>query len=92
MEFCRADKQAPHGEEECLTGELKPFGKGEHRLFSGNRWLEFTSTGLMATNVLMRDVPSKRYAQVGATGNRFFTLEGAVSIPQGAIVCRGFMQ
>jgi hypothetical protein len=46
----------------------------------------------MATNVLMRDVPSKRYAQVGATGNRFFTLEGAVSIPQGAIVCRGFMQ
>ncbi|RSH92939.1 hypothetical protein EHS25_008385 [Saitozyma podzolica] len=67
MEFCRADQQAPHGEEECLTG-------------------------LMATNVLMRDVPSKRYAQVGATGNRFFTLEGAVSIPQGAIVCRGFMQ
>jgi eukaryotic translation initiation factor 2C len=22
MEFCRADQQAPHGEEECLTGEL----------------------------------------------------------------------
>lgn len=46
----------------------------------------------MATNVLMRDVPNKRYAQVGATGNRFFSLEGASPIPQGGIVCRGFMQ
>jgi eukaryotic translation initiation factor 2C len=46
----------------------------------------------MATNVLMRDLPSKKYAQVGATGNRFFTLTGAVPIPQGAVVCKGFMQ
>lgn len=93
MEFCRADKQAPHGEEECLTGELSASVKSrEHRWFPGNRWSELTNAGLMATNVLMRDVPSKRYAQVGATGNRFFTLEGAVSILQGAIVCRGFMQ
>ncbi|KAK8865920.1 hypothetical protein IAR55_001068 [Kwoniella newhampshirensis] len=49
-------------------------------------------TGLMATNVLMRDLPSKKYAQVGATGNKFFSLAGAVAIPQGAVVCKGFMQ
>ncbi|ORY32296.1 Piwi domain-domain-containing protein [Naematelia encephala] len=53
---------------------------------------EACMTGLMATNVLLRDVPSKRYAQVGAAGNRFFTLEGAIPIAQGGIVCRGFMQ
>jgi hypothetical protein len=46
----------------------------------------------MATNVLMRDLPSKRYAQVGATGNRFFTIRDAVPIPHGAVVCKGFMQ
>lgn len=46
----------------------------------------------MATNVLMRDVPSKKYSQVGATGNRFFTLDGAKPIAHGALVCRGFMQ
>ncbi|WVW82289.1 hypothetical protein I302_104295 [Kwoniella bestiolae CBS 10118] len=49
-------------------------------------------TGLMATNVLMRDVPSKTFAQVGTTGNKFFTMAGAVAIPQGAVVCKGFMQ
>ncbi|WWC66253.1 uncharacterized protein I206_100154 [Kwoniella pini CBS 10737] len=49
-------------------------------------------TGLMATNVLMRDFPSRTYAQVGATGNKFFSIAGAVAIPQGAIVCKGFMQ
>ena len=46
----------------------------------------------MATNVLMRDLPNKKYAQVGATGNRFFTMKDAVPIAQGAIVCKGFMQ
>ncbi|WWD17893.1 hypothetical protein CI109_102338 [Kwoniella shandongensis] len=49
-------------------------------------------TGLMATNVLLRDVPSKRYAQVGAAGNKFFSMAGAVAIPQGGVVCKGFMQ
>ncbi|WWC86242.1 uncharacterized protein L201_001115 [Kwoniella dendrophila CBS 6074] len=49
-------------------------------------------TGLMATNVLMRDFPSKTYAQVGATGNKFFSMAGAIAIPQGAVVCKGFMQ
>ncbi|WVQ85375.1 hypothetical protein IAT38_007540 [Cryptococcus sp. DSM 104549] len=49
-------------------------------------------TGLMATNVLLRDVPSKTYAQVGATGNKFFSMKDAVAIPQGAVVCKGFMQ
>nr|XP_018267308.1 uncharacterized protein I303_01293 [Kwoniella dejecticola CBS 10117]OBR89466.1 hypothetical protein I303_01293 [Kwoniella dejecticola CBS 10117] len=49
-------------------------------------------TGIMATNVLMRDFPSKTYAQVGATGNKFFSMAGAIAIPQGAIVCKGFMQ
>ena len=46
----------------------------------------------MATNVLMRDLPSKKYAQVGASGNRFFTMDGAATISQGAVVCQGFMQ
>ena len=46
----------------------------------------------MATHILLRDVPSKTYAQVGAAGNRFFTSEGARPIPQGGMVCRGFMQ
>lgn len=46
----------------------------------------------MTTNVLLRDVPSKTYAQVGATGNRFFTLDRAVPLPQGGICCRGFTQ
>ncbi len=46
----------------------------------------------MAANVLLRDVPSKKYAQVGATGNRFFSMDGAIPISQGAVVCRGFMQ
>jgi len=46
----------------------------------------------MATNVLLRDVPSKKYAQVGASGNRFFSSEGAVPIAHGAVVCKGFMQ
>ncbi|OCF55470.1 hypothetical protein L486_06954 [Kwoniella mangroviensis CBS 10435] len=49
-------------------------------------------TGIMATNILMRDFPSKTYAQVGATGNKFFSMAGAVAIPQGAVVCKGFMQ
>ncbi|WRT64136.1 uncharacterized protein IL334_001065 [Kwoniella shivajii] len=67
MDFCQADRKAPSGEEECLTG-------------------------LMATNVLMRDLPSRKYAQVGATGNKFFSMAGAKAIPQGALVCKGFMQ
>jgi len=46
----------------------------------------------MCTNVLLRDFPSKRYAQVGATGNKFFTIDGARPIPNGAVVCRGFLQ
>jgi eukaryotic translation initiation factor 2C len=46
----------------------------------------------MATNVLLRDVPSKKYAQVGATGNKFYTIEGAQPLPQGAVVCKGFLQ
>jgi eukaryotic translation initiation factor 2C len=46
----------------------------------------------MAANVLLRDVPSKKYAQVGAAGNRFFSSEGAVPIAHGAVVCKGFMQ
>ncbi|KAK4686283.1 eukaryotic translation initiation factor 2C, partial [Tremellales sp. Uapishka_1] len=53
---------------------------------------EESLTALMSTNVLLRDVPSKMYTQVGATGNRFFTMDGNKAISQGAIVCRGFMQ
>jgi len=49
-------------------------------------------TGLMATSVLLRDVPSKRYTQVGATGDRCFSLKGAQAIGRGGIVCKGFMQ
>ncbi|EIW72602.1 hypothetical protein TREMEDRAFT_12051, partial [Tremella mesenterica DSM 1558] len=49
-------------------------------------------TGVMAVNVLMRDHPSRTYAQCGASGNRFFTIEQAVAISHGAIVARGFMQ
>ncbi|OCF39530.1 hypothetical protein I317_06689 [Kwoniella heveanensis CBS 569] len=64
----------------CKTDQKAPSGEEE------------CLTGLMATNVLMRDLPSKNYAQVGATGNRFFTMAGAHAISRGAIVCRGFMQ
>lgn len=46
----------------------------------------------MATNVLLRDLPSKTFAQVGKGGNRFFTLENASPLPQGGMVCRGFAQ
>jgi len=46
----------------------------------------------MATKVLFRDIPSNRYTQVGATGNRSFSMKGAYRISQGGIVCRGFMQ
>lgn len=46
----------------------------------------------MATNVLLRDVPSKTYTQVGATGNKFYTLENARPLPHGAVVLNGFMQ
>lgn len=49
-------------------------------------------TGVMATNVLLRDFPSKTYTQVGATGNKFYTLEGSRPLPQGAMVCKGFLQ
>jgi eukaryotic translation initiation factor 2C len=47
---------------------------------------------IMATNVLLRDLPSKKFAQVGSTGNRFFTMDGASDLPQGGVVCKGFMQ
>lgn len=50
------------------------------------------SIAIMATNVLLRDLPSKKFAQVGSTGNRFFTMEGASDLPQGGVVCKGFMQ
>ena len=46
----------------------------------------------MATNVLLRDTPSKKYTQVGTTGNRFFSMDGASPLPQGGVVCKGFMQ
>lgn len=46
----------------------------------------------MAANVLMRDLPSKKYTQVGALGNKWFSTEGAVPIAHGAVVCKGFMQ
>jgi eukaryotic translation initiation factor 2C len=46
----------------------------------------------MATNILMRDFPSKNYTQVGATGQKFYTLENARPLPHGAVVLNGFMQ
>ncbi|BEI91628.1 uncharacterized protein CcaverHIS019_0404480 [Cutaneotrichosporon cavernicola] len=49
-------------------------------------------TGVMATNILLRDVPSKTYTQVGATGQKFYTLEGARPLPHGTVVLNGFMQ
>lgn len=79
MQFCKADQNTPRSEEAALTGQ---FTLCEIRLTSG----------LTATNILLRDIPSKTYAQVGATGNKFYTIEGARPIPQGAVVCRGFLQ
>lgn len=49
-------------------------------------------TSVMATNVLLRDFPSKTYTQVGATGNKFYTMDGSRPLPQGAMVCKGFLQ
>ncbi|WVQ97314.1 hypothetical protein IAU59_004425 [Kwoniella sp. CBS 9459] len=75
-----ADIDLEHVMDFCKADQKAPSGEEE------------CLTGLMATNVLMRDLPSKNYAQVGATGNKFFTMAGARAISQGAIVCRGFMQ
>jgi eukaryotic translation initiation factor 2C len=83
IRFCKANEGSAGVEEECLTGKL---------ILSGRMYRCSSPAALMATNVLLRDVPSKKYAQVGAAGNRFFSAEGAVPIAHGAVVCKGFMQ
>lgn len=79
MEFCRPHEGAPQSEEACITGKLVVVP------------IAYPSA-VMATNVLLRDVPSKRYTQVGATGNKFYTMMGSAPLPNGAMVCKGFMQ
>lgn len=65
------------------------FCRADERAPSGE---ERCLTGVMATNVLLRDFPSKTYTQVGATGNKFYTMDGSRPLPQGAMVCKGFLQ
>lgn len=66
------------------------FCRADQRAPSGGE--ERCLTGVMATNVLLRDFPSKTYTQVGATGNKFYTMDGSRPLPQGAMVCKGFLQ
>ncbi|KAK8847412.1 hypothetical protein IAR55_005270 [Kwoniella newhampshirensis] len=47
---------------------------------------------VQAINILFRQDPASKYSMSGAAGRRFFSTDGAIPLPQGAVLYKGFQQ
>lgn len=71
------------------SGQLLEYCKGSAQ---AAQIQETALTATMAIQVLLRDDPSTNYTPVGGGGNRFFSMDDRDSLPQGAVVGKGFFQ